>query len=116
MSELKAWNGLYSNNIRAGAKLTVYVPEAKVASYELVDKMSKSAKQKREGVNPESGKKIQEPLDPDYEYYTVKSGDNPWIISQKYPGISVNDIMELNNITNASSLHVGQKIKIRKKS
>ncbi len=116
ISELKAWNGLYTNTIRAGAKLTIYVPEAKAASYAMVDKMSKAAKQKREGVHPETGKAIPEPMDPNYEYYTVQSGDNPWIISQKYPGIEVNDILELNGISNASSLRVGQKLKIRKKN
>ncbi|MDA3911522.1 MAG: transglycosylase SLT domain-containing protein [Bacteroidales bacterium] len=116
LSELKAWNGLYSNTIRAGAKLTIYVPAAKAASYEMVDKMSKAAKQKREGVHPETGKALPEPLDPNYEYYTVRSGDNPWIIAQKYPGINANDILTLNGIKSASSLKVGQKLKIRKKN
>jgi membrane-bound lytic murein transglycosylase D len=115
VSELKAWNGLYSNTIRAGAKMTIYVPEAKAASYEMVDKMSKAAKQKREGVNPATGKTVPEPLDPNYEYYTVRSGDNPWIIAQKYPGIDAKDILTLNGIKSASSLRVGQKLKIRKK-
>ncbi len=116
ISELKAWNGLYSNTIRAGKKLTIYVPEAKAASYEMVNKMSKAAKQKREGVHPETGTAAPEPLDPNYEYYTVKSGDNPWIIAQKFPGVSPSDILALNGIQNASALKVGQKLKIRKKT
>jgi membrane-bound lytic murein transglycosylase D len=115
IAELKAWNGMYSNNIRAGKKLVVYVPKEKLNYYSGVDNMSKAAKQKRNGINPDSGKKIQAPLDSNYEYYTVKSGDNPWIIANKFSGISVNEILKLNGITNASSLQVGQKIKIRKK-
>ncbi|MEA1874370.1 MAG: transglycosylase SLT domain-containing protein [Bacteroidota bacterium] len=116
VSELKAWNGLYSNTIRAGAKMTIYVPEAKAASYEMVNKMSKAAKQKREGVHPDTGKVVSEPLDPNYEYYTVRSGDNPWIIAQKYPGIDGKEILTLNGIASASSLKIGQKLKIRKKN
>jgi len=116
VSELKAWNGLYSNTIRAGAKMTIYVPEAKAASYEMVDKMSKAAKQKREGVHPDTGTSVPEPLDPNYEYYTVKNGDNPWIIAQKYPDIDAKDILALNGIKSASSLKIGQKLKIRKKN
>jgi len=54
--------------------------------------------------------------DPKYEYYTVQSGDNPWSIANKYPGVTVEDIMKLNNISNPSSLKVGQKLKIRKKA
>jgi membrane-bound lytic murein transglycosylase D len=113
LSEIKAWNGLYSNTIRAGDKLTVYVPEAKAASYEMVDKMSAAAKQKHNTV---SQIQSQQKIENNYEYYTVRSGDNPWVIAKKYPGISAQDIMTLNEISDASSLRVGQQIKIRKKS
>ncbi len=113
VSELKAWNGLYSNRIRAGKKLVVYVPESKASYYEKVNTMSRESKQRREGVSAR-GETTEVILDPNYEYYTVQKGDNPWSIAQKFSDVSVDDILKLNNLK-ASSLKVGQKIKIRKK-
>jgi LysM repeat protein len=72
-------------------------------------------KQRMAGVNTSSTPVKEEPIDPAWEYYTVKSGDTPYGISLKYPGVSVDDIMKNNNITNASGLRIGQKLKIRKK-
>jgi membrane-bound lytic murein transglycosylase D len=45
-------------------------------------------------------------------YYTVKKGDTLWDIAQQYRGVSVKDIQQLNNLSNASRLKVGQKLKI----
>ena len=121
ISEIKRWNGMYSNRIRAGKKLVIYVPEEKLSYYKPVNTMSKAEKQKREGVVEKNSTKKQsserfKKMFGRYEYYTVQSGDNPWVIAKKYPGISASDIMRLNNIDNPSALKVGQKIKIRKKS
>ena len=51
----------------------------------------------------------------EYIYYTVRKGDNFWTIAKKYPGISNIEIMQLNNIRDAGSLVVGQKLKIKPK-
>jgi membrane-bound lytic murein transglycosylase D len=53
---------------------------------------------------------------PEFVYYTVKKGDNFWSIAKKYPGVSNEDIMKLNNIRKANSLMVGQKLKIMPKT
>src|SRR5690606_22480358 len=45
--------------------------------------------------------------------YTVKSGDNLWDIAKNYPGVSAEDIMELNNID--ENIKIGQVLKIKKK-
>ena len=47
-----------------------------------------------------------------YTVYTVKSGDNLWIIAKKYSGVSAQNIMDFNNID--GNLDVGQIIKIPK--
>jgi membrane-bound lytic murein transglycosylase D len=52
----------------------------------------------------------------EFVYYTVKKGDNFWSIAKKYPGVSNEDIMKLNNIQKANSLMVGQKLKIMPKT
>jgi membrane-bound lytic murein transglycosylase D len=116
-SQLKAWNGLYTSRIQAGKSLVVYVPESKYEYYKKVNTMSRAAKQSRIGkTTSTSSHSPTAKLDPDYEYYTVKRGDNPWEIAKRYPGISASDILQLNNIDSETGLKPGQKLKIRKKS
>lgn len=114
-ADLKAWNGLSGNNIRVGNTLKVYIPKDREEKFKNIDKMSFEEKQKSVGVDPSTNKPKEEPLDPNYEYYTVKQGDNPYNIANRYDGISVDEILKLNGITNPSSLKIGQKLKIRKK-
>ncbi|MFO7790864.1 MAG: transglycosylase SLT domain-containing protein [Bacteroidota bacterium] len=116
LRQLKAWNGLYSNRIRAGKTLVVYVPEDKYNYYKKVNNMTLAEKQKRCGLQIPNREPEPVNIDPDYEYYTIKPGDNPWDIANKFEDITADDILRLNNINNASNLKVGQKIKIRKKS
>ncbi len=115
-ANLRAWNGISGNMIRVGQKLKVYIPEALASKYKIVDSQSFDEKQRSIGVNPDTNKPKEEPIDPNYEYYTVKSGDSPYGISLKYEGISSDDILKLNGITDPSSLRIGQKLKIRKKT
>ncbi|MCQ2136945.1 MAG: LysM peptidoglycan-binding domain-containing protein, partial [Bacteroidales bacterium] len=48
-----------------------------------------------------------------YTYYTVKSGDTLYSISQKYARVSVADIQKANGI--GTNIKPGQKLKIPKK-
>jgi len=54
------------------------------------------------------------PDEDDYEWYVIKSGENPWTISRK---LKVNhaEVMELNKDLNFRDLKIGQKIKVPKK-
>ena len=116
-ADIRYWNNIRGNMIRVGQKLLIYVPENKASHYQQFNKMSFTEKQAATGNTTvaQNTTKTETPIDPNYEYYTVKSGDNLWTIAQRYPGISANDLMQLNNISNTRSLDVGQKIKIRKK-
>jgi membrane-bound lytic murein transglycosylase D len=100
VSQLKDWNGLHSNNIRVGQKISIY-PKGKVQSENKTEKVVTNAE-----TSKQSGNMV---------YYTVKSGDNFWSIAQKYPGVTNTEIMEWNNIKDARSLKPGQKLKIYKK-
>jgi membrane-bound lytic murein transglycosylase D len=68
------------------------------------------------GKNDSSSVKIdtQSEID-EFVYYTVRRGDNFWTIAKKYPGVSNDDIMKINNIKAANSLRVGQVLKIMPK-
>ena len=116
-NDLRYWNNINRNIIRVGQKLAIYVPEKDKEKYEKVAKMSLADKQASIGklVTNSTPKEVNLP-DPNYEYYTVKQGDNIWDIAQKYAGITSDEIMRLNNISNERGLYVGQKLKIKKKT
>jgi len=52
----------------------------------------------------------------EFVYYKVRKGDNFWSIAKKFPGVSNQEIMKLNNIKVANSLKVGQILKILPKA
>jgi len=115
--QIEDWNNIYDpRRIRAGKKLKLYVDEDKASYYKKLETMSFADKQKREGktVSPKTKKKV-EPLGKDWFYHTVKSGESPYIIAKKYDGVSPEDILRWNNIENARSIQIGQKLKIKKK-
>ena len=88
VSQIKQWNGLRSNNLKIGQRLTIY-PRKPVAS----SKLASTSKLKKT-INTE-GKST----------YKVEKGDSLWSISQKLPGVSVQNIKDWNDIS-------GNKLKI----
>ena len=95
VAQLKAWNGLTSNNIRGGQKLIV---SAAVSS-------SASSPQTSAPAAAQSG---------EYTSYTVKSGDSFYSIAKNYPGVSAQDIMNFNGLS-SSKIQPGMTIRIPKK-
>ncbi len=120
IADLRYWNNIYRNLIRVGQKLVIYVPKNKADLYRDINSMSFAEKQAGVGkkVVTSSSAKQSTPvrLDPKYQYHTVRRGENLWTIARKFPGISADNIMKLNNIRNARNIYPGQKLKIRPKS
>lgn len=110
-NDLTHWNNIRKNLIRVGQKLAIYVPEKDKSKYagNTVNKSGSSQ-------SATTAKEQNTVSDSEFEFYTVKSGDNVWVIAQKYEGVTSNDILQLNNISNEKGLTVGQKLKIRKKT
>jgi len=81
VSQIKRWNGLRNNNIRFGQRLTIYPTKPVSSSNKTVAKTSSRTSN--------SGLKT----------YKVKSGDSLWSISQKFPGVSIQNIKDWNDIS-----------------
>lgn len=120
LSDLRYWNNIYSNTIRVGQKINVFVDPAKEDYYAAVTTLSFEEKQQR------IGKKVaSDPVpvsssvpadDAQYEYYTVRNGDTVWDIAKKFDDVSTSEILSLNGLESNSKIHVGQRLKIRRKS
>ena len=96
VSQIKRWNGLRSNNLRVGQRLTIYSRKPVMSS----KSTSKSPQTVASTANlPES------------KIHTVKSGDSLWTISKKYPGISIENLREWNGIS-GNNLKPGTKLKL----
>ncbi|MGB1309094.1 MAG: LysM peptidoglycan-binding domain-containing protein [Oceanihabitans sp.] len=94
VSQLKKWNGLRSNNLKIGQRLTIYPRKPAVTK-----KTSKNRTATKVTANSKT--------------YTVKSGDSLWSISQKFPGVSVDNIKDWNDIS-GTNLKPGTKLIIAK--
>jgi len=96
VSNIKKWNGLRSNNLKIGQRLTIYPRKPYVTG-------SSSAKATIKS-KPISGEVI---------VYVVENGDSLWSISQKLPGVSIQNIKDWNGIS-GSKLKPGMKLKVSK--
>jgi len=125
VSDVSYWNNLYRNRIKAGQKLVIYKHKNVASKYVNINKMSFEEKQKMIGktvkpketsqTNTKTNNSSSSSSTKGYIMYTVRQGDNFWSIAKKYPGVSNEDIMKLNGISDPSSLRSGQKLKIKKK-
>ncbi len=99
VSQIKDWNNLYSDRLKIGQKLYIYAKP----SYAVQNK-------KKAEVDAQ---KIKLKSDGKYLYYTIRSGDNLWDIANKYDGVSVEQLKELNKAINIQNLKLGTKIRIK---
>lgn len=89
VSQIKRWNNLRNNNLRIGQRLSIYP---------------------RKFVDNDTRSEITEG---DTKIYTVKNGDSLWSISQKFPGVTVQNIKKWNDIS-GDKLKPGMKLKVSK--
>ena len=102
VSQIKRWNGLRSSKLKIGQRLTIYPRNFKGSSKKIT---AKSSTKKTNTTTSASGK---------YTTYVVQKGDSLWLISRKFPKVSVDQIKKWNNIWSVKSLKPGTKLKIFK--
>lgn len=113
VQDIKCWNGIRTNRINVGQQLKIYKPLRKLSYYQSFNSMTFDQKQSKSSNRTT----VQQNLDPNFIYYTIKSGDNLYTIAQKFNGVTHDDIKSINNFTNSdvSRLQIGQVIKIKRK-
>ncbi len=97
VSQIKKWNRLKNDNLRVGQRLTIYPRNIAVSSSSLSVSKSSSKNTSKGNV----------------KLYTVKNGDSLWSISQKFPGVTIENIKKWNDIS-GSKLKPGMKLKVSK--
>ena len=101
IANIKKWNGLRRETIVPGQRLKIYSGKGPSSSSVA---SSGSAKSSQPATSSKGG----------YVTYTVRKGDTLYSIANKFPGVSLNDIMRLNGLTRNSKIYTGQKLKIKK--
>ncbi len=100
VSQLQSWNNIDGTRINIGDKLMIY------------GKAEKKPEKTQNTKEPEIEKSTPATTG-EYTNYTVQSGDNLWLISKKFSGVSADNIMDFNGID--ENIDVGQVLKIPKK-
>ena len=97
VSQIKQWNGLRSNNIGVGKRLTIYPRKPGAQTTPTIQQKTTSASV----------------ISSDAKTYKVQKGDSLWSISQKFPGVSVQNIKDWNNIS-SNNLKIGMTLVVAK--
>jgi len=91
VADLKKWNNISGTTIRAGQRLNVWLkPSAYTNTQTSLTSVSTIS---------------------DTKVYVVQAGDTLWDISQKFPGLTIQRIKDLNNLT-TSKIQSGQKLRV----
>lgn len=98
-SDLMAWNSLTSEELKTGQVLKIYAEEG---STPVAVENNTSQNSSHHQVADNTAKK----------FHTIQRGDTLWNISQRY-NVSMDDLKKWNNIGNANSIYVGQKLVIK---
>ncbi len=97
VSQIKRWNGLRSNNLRIGQRLTIYPRKPAFTA-----------------SNDATSKKASPIVNKNAKTYKVKSGDSLWSIAQKHPGVSIQNLKDWNAIS-STKLKLGMILVVSKK-
>jgi len=122
LSSLREWNNIYSNTIRVGQRIVVYVEPNQSEYFSKIDLMTFAEKQNMKGKpvpsNAQPAAKVvnQPETDGEYIVHVVRRGDTIWDIVKLYDNVTSTEILALNNISDPSRIHIGQRLKIKKRA
>lgn len=102
--DVRDWNDMRNSTIYPGQKLIIMIQEKRIIQ-NFDQENVRSVQEKSASPTPKTTSSG------NYKYYTLKSGENLWSVSQKL-GIPFADIQALNKDLNPKRMKPGQKIKI----
>lgn len=137
-SDVRRWNKLKRNQLMKGQRLTLYVLASQKKYYMSINNMTLLQKKrisqnepaflrnegaeeaqpeaetrKETGDNTKTKTPAKKPA-AEEKTHVVQTGETLWRISQKYPGVTVNDIVKLNGLSSPNDVKAGQTLKIGK--
>ncbi len=110
VEDLKYWNNIYNERrIQAGQKLDIFVNDEDADYYRQLhpEPLTKSGK-----ANPAAAASFPIPVNARKIEHEVRSGESPYVIAQKYKGVSPEAILYWNGISDARKIQIGQKLTI----
>ncbi|MDD2799297.1 MAG: LysM peptidoglycan-binding domain-containing protein [Bacteroidales bacterium] len=126
VSDLKDWNKLYSSRVSKGKSLKIYRDKQPIIESRPSESLASRTKSKgvdtttvavdssKIAVDEKQIAQKRTTKTTKYRYYIVERGDTLWAIANRFPGISVKDIMAANRLRHHNAIQVGMKIKIPK--
>jgi membrane-bound lytic murein transglycosylase D len=104
VTDIKKWNHLRGNNIRAGQRLAIWVNSKSANKY-----IAETKVQSEKSPAQAESTKTKSISAPEGKVYRVQPGDTLWRISQIHGGVPVEKIKKLNKLK-SNSLKPGQKL------
>lgn len=118
VADLKYWNNISNERrIQAGKKLDIFIDDERLDDFVGLENREKKEEEAQKKIVQQFQQQSTLPVFseinalPSVEH-VVKSGESPFTIAKKYNGISPEEILQWNNITDARKIQVGQKLKI----
>ena len=110
---IKSANDLKTDRLDIGQVLRVPVGAKKAKADKPVAKADKATKKADKAATKEIAENKPASTS-DTEFYTIKTGDNPWEIAKKF-NIKVSDFLKLNNLDEEKTrnLKVGEKVRVK---
>ncbi len=113
VNDIRVWNDLTTSTIYPGQRLTIRIKERKYFEASTPGTTTASTTtppQSNSGQSPNTTKTTD---DGNYQYYSLKSGESLWTVSQKL-GIPFDTIQKLNADLDPKKMQPGDQIKIKR--
>lgn len=114
VQDIRGWNGMRTSTVYPGQYLTIMLTERKYIDNGQASTVKPSnSSSNSSNSSSSSNSSVKYTYDGTYKYYTLKSGESLWTVSQKL-GIPFARIQELNKDLNPQKMQPGDKIRIEK--
>lgn len=107
IADIKRWNHLKRDVIQKNQKLIIYKGNGS-------DNIAENAKDIPDNTSLVPKNSSKSSSSKNITYYTIKKGDTLLGIANKFPGTSLDDLLEMNGLTKRSKIYPGKRIKVKK--